>query len=162
MDFDLAFEKLLGNEGGYSFNSMDPGGETMWGVTARVARANGYAGEMKAMTKDIAKGVYRKLYWDAVRAEELDDPVAFLMFDASVNSGVTQAVKWLQRAVGTSEDGVLGPVTLKAARQMDSKTLGMKLIQLRLDFMTSLPTWGAFGKGWTRRMVGNLEYTASC
>ena len=45
--FDDAFKALIGSEGGYSFNPADPGGETMWGVTARVARASGYAGPMK-------------------------------------------------------------------------------------------------------------------
>ncbi|HIA2409759.1 TPA: glycosyl hydrolase 108 family protein, partial [Burkholderia contaminans] len=33
--FDDAFEALMGNEGGYSNSPADPGGETMWGITAR-------------------------------------------------------------------------------------------------------------------------------
>lgn len=39
MDFDTAFHKLLGHEGAYVNHPNDPGGETMWGVTARDADA---------------------------------------------------------------------------------------------------------------------------
>lgn len=62
--FDDAFTALIGNEGGYSFNPADPGGETMWGVTARVARGNGYPGAMKARPLSAAKQIAKTAYWD--------------------------------------------------------------------------------------------------
>jgi lysozyme family protein len=49
-------------EGGYSNNPNDSGGETMWGVTDRVARANGYAGPMKDMPREVAKNIYFASY----------------------------------------------------------------------------------------------------
>lgn len=51
MNFDTAFDRLLGNEGGYVNNPADPGGETNWGVTVAVARASGYTGAMRDMTR---------------------------------------------------------------------------------------------------------------
>ena len=48
-NFDRAFAALLGHEGGYSNHPDDPGGETNWGVTLTVARANGYVGRMQEM-----------------------------------------------------------------------------------------------------------------
>lgn len=57
-NFDKAFVELLGNEGSYSNDPHDPGGETMWGITIAVARENGYVGAMKDMDQSIAKTIY--------------------------------------------------------------------------------------------------------
>lgn len=129
----------------------------MWGVTRKVALQEGYSGDMHTLPREFAKEVYRRKYWDAVKADSLPDAVRFSLFDAAVNSGVKQAVKWLQRAVDVVDDGVLGPMTLQAAQRANGVRTAVKLNALRLDFMTSLPTWGAFGRGWARRIAGNLE-----
>jgi lysozyme family protein len=160
MDFDRAFDILLGHEGAYSNNRMDPGGETMWGITHKVALQEGYSGDMHILPRDFAKQVYRRKYWDAVKADELPESCRYCVFDAAVNSGVTQAVKWLQRAVDVGDDGILGPVTLKAAKETNGLKVCVLFTAYRLDFMTSLPTWGAFGRGWARRIASNLETAA--
>lgn len=155
MNFDQAFDMLIGHEGSYSNNPADPGGETMWGVTLTVARASGYTGRMKDLPRDMAKAIYRAQYWDAVRADQLPDQVRFDVFDAAVNSGVKQAVKWLQRVVGVSEDGIIGPATLGAASVV-GESIGRRYSGVRLKFMTDLPTWPSFGRGWARRIASNL------
>jgi len=155
MTFDQAFDRLLGHEGGYSNNSADPGGETMWGVTARVARADGYLGEMRDLPRDRAKSIYRRLYWDAVRADQLPDSVRFDVFDGAANSGPVQSIKWLQRAAGVADDGILGPKTMAAAAAAGT-ALAARFNGHRLSFMADLPTWGSFGKGWARRIAKNL------
>jgi lysozyme family protein len=157
MNFDEAFDRLIGHEGGYSFSPSDPGGETMWGVTAAVARANGYAGPMKQLPRDTAKAIYQRKYWDAIQADKLPGALRFDVFDAAVNSGVSQAVKWLQRISGVGDDGVIGPMTLNAAAKLDGNAAAAAYNGIRLDFMTSLPTWGAFGRGWARRIASNLQ-----
>ncbi|MGJ7512332.1 glycoside hydrolase family 108 protein [Variovorax sp. GT1P44] len=157
MNFDQAFDRLLGHEGGYSFSPSDPGGETMWGVTAVVARANGYAGAMKQLPRDTAKAIYQRKYWDAIQADKLPEALRFDVFDAAVNSGVSQAVKWLQRIAGVGDDGVIGPMTLNAASKLDGNAAAAAYSGVRLDFMTSLPTWGAYGRGWARRIASNLQ-----
>ena len=159
MNFDQAFDALLGHEGGYSRHPDDPGGETMWGVTRKVAVQEGYSGEMRLLPRDTAKAIYRRRYWDAVKAEELPEVLRFTLFDAAVNSGVTQAVKWLQRALDVGEDGVIGPMTLQAAQKVPME-VAVRITGFRLDFMTSLPTWGAFGRGWARRIASNLQRLA--
>lgn len=157
MNFDQAFDELLGHEGGYSRHPSDPGGETMWGVTRKVAVQEGYSGDMHLLPRDTAKAIYRKRYWDAIQADKLPETARFVIFDAAVNSGVTQAVKWLQRCVDVVDDGVLGPMTLKAASEAPGLRLAVEFVALRLDFMTSLPTWGAFSRGWARRIAANLQ-----
>lgn len=157
MNFDQAFERLLGHEGGYSDNPADPGGKTMWGVTEKVARAKGYQGDMHELPQSFAKdAVYRPDYWTAVRADELPDSVRFDVFDAAVNHGATQAAKWLQRAVGANPDGVIGAQTVAAARAA-GPLIAAAFNGYRLQFYTDLGTWPTFGKGWARRVASNLQ-----
>ena len=155
MNFNQAFEKLIEHEGSYSFHPSDPGGETNHGVTKRVAVASGYSGAMKDLPLDTAKAIYRKNYWDSVSADKLPEGVRFDLFDGAVNSGVSQSAKWLQRAVGVKDDGVIGAQTIAAAFVTGPK-LNARYNGARLMFMTNLHTWPAFGKGWARRVATNL------
>lgn len=157
MNFDEAFTRLLGHEGAYSFHKDDPGGETMWGITIAVARENGYTGAMKALPVDTAKTIYRAKYWHSVKADELSPAIRYHIFDAAVNSGVSQAVKWLQRSVGVADDGRIGPVTLNAARAAPPDAVIRKMNGHRLRFMTDLKVWSSFSRGWARRIADLLE-----
>ena len=156
MKFDKAFDLLIGHEGGYSNNPADPGGETMWGITFRVARGWGYMGPMKDLPRDTAREIYKALYWDKVRASELPEAIRFDVFDAAVNSGAGQAVRFLQRATGTTDDGRLGPVTLRAVIAMDPQLLDKRLNGYRLRYMTELKNWPPFARGWAARIATNL------
>jgi lysozyme family protein len=158
--FDQAFEALIGNEGGYSNRQDDPGGETNWGITEKVARKQGYAGPMHELSQDTAKEIYRNLYWLGA-FDRLPYSVAFQLFDGAVNSGVTQSVKWLQRALSVKDDGILGPITLKNALEADPWRLILRYNAARLDFLTDMKTWPSFGKGWARRIANNLKIGAA-
>lgn len=160
MTFDEAFEKLLESEGGYSNHPNDPGLETMYGITAKVARANGYRGPMRDLPRATAKTIARNQYWDAVRAEELPDGVRFDVFDTAYNSGVKTSIRMLQRAAAVSDDGVFGPRTMASVMAAKPHRLSMRFNSERLLYLTSLPTWASFGKGWARRVAGNLETAA--
>ena len=157
MNFDQAFTVLLGHEGKFTYNPSDPGGATCWGVTQAVARANGYDGDMRDYPQDEAKRVFKKSYWDAARADELPDGVRFDVFDGAVNSGVPQSIKWLQRAASVTDDGALGPITLAAVNALNGFELKAKYNGNRLLFMSGLPIWPAFGRGWARRIAENLK-----
>ena len=154
MNFDQAFDKLMTSEGGYSNHAADPGGETMYGITVGVARAQGYHGDMQRLPLDFAKEIYKRSYWAPCRCDELPAAVRFDVFDAAVNSGGAQAARWLQRAVGVPADGVIGPQTLAAVNACPYVT--SKFNGQRLKFMTDLPNWPQFGKGWARRIDFNL------
>ena len=156
MNFEQAFSKLIEHEGGFSNHPEDAGGATMWGITEAVARQNGFSAPMNTMTLDFAKLIYKQLYWDSVRADELPDEVRFAVFDAAVNSGTGRAIKWLQQAVNEVQDGVIGAMTLRAVRQNIPSIVATRLNGLRLLFMTNQPNWPAFGKGWARRVADNL------
>jgi lysozyme family protein len=153
MNFDEAFHLLLGHEGGFVDHPSDPGGATRWGVTERVARANGYTGSMRELPVIVAKDIYRKDYWTPIRADELPALIRYDVFDAAVNSGNGQAIRWLQRALGVADDGRIGPITLQAARQANAEAVKRRMLAARLRFMTDLSTWPSFGRGWARRVA---------
>lgn len=129
----------------------------MWGVTKAVAKENGYDGPMKSLPVDVAQAIYKRQYWDAVRADELPESVRYAVFDGAVNSGVSQSVLWLQRACGASADGKIGPRTIAAAHAMDGDKLLAAILSQRLRFMTTLHNWPAFGRGWARRICDLME-----
>ena len=152
--FDNAFESLMGNEGGYSNNAADPGGETMWGVTARVARAHGYAGAMRDLPKDTAKDIAKKLYWDPLHCDEFDGRVGFQVLDANYNGG--HVVTWMQQAAGIKATGILTPETIAAVKAVDVHSFIMRFIAVRQNYLACLKTWPSFGKGWINRTSLNL------
>lgn len=158
MEFNESFLELMKHEGGYSNHPSDPGGETMWGITARVARARGYTGPMKDLPQELAKKWYRQDYWDSVRADELPAQIRYAMFDASVNSGPVKAVEWLQMAVGVPVDGKLGPQTLGKVLPMNAYAVKCHMIGHRLDFLNDLKTWKDFGRGWSQRLAVILHH----
>lgn len=156
MNFDIAFDRLMGHEGGYVNDPDDPGGETKWGVSKRsYPHLN-----IKELTRDGAKEIYRRDFWDRIHGDRLHDGVAFQVFDFAVNSGIDTAVRYLQRALGVADDGHWGPVSQAAADAMSESDTIMRLNAERLDFYTRLSTWPSFGRGWARRIVGNLRYGA--
>jgi lysozyme family protein len=152
MTFDEAFERLIGHEGGYVNHPTDPGGETKFGISKR-----SYPGEdIAGMTLERAKAIYLRDYWGPAGCDAVPDGVKFDLFDMAVNSGIQRAVLTLQRAVGEVEDGILGPRTLQAVQSMPAARLRARFNAVRLRFITDLPTWPAFGKGWVRRIAANL------
>lgn len=157
MHFDAAFDLLLKHEGGYSDHAADPGGKTRYGITEAVAREVGYRGDMRELPLDLAKRIYKDKYWDTVKAEQLPAAVRYPVFDAAVNSGPGQSVKWLQRALGVKDDGVIGPQTMAAANAANPDALKMRMLGQRLRFMAGLANWPAFSRGWAIRIASLME-----
>lgn len=153
--FDTAFDRLMGNEGGYVNNVRDPGGETNWGISKR-----SYPNvDIKNLTRDQAKEIYHMDFWIAC-GKSLDDGVMFQVFDAAVNHGMQTAIRMLQRAVGAADDGHWGPVSQSCYEKLSESDAILRFLAERLDFMTKLLNWDAFGKGWARRIAKNLRYGA--
>lgn len=152
MNFEDAFKKLIVHEGGYVNDPRDPGGETKYGISKRAYPAV----DIKNLTLDGAKLIYKRDYWDRCRCDDLPEAVRFDVFDAAVNSGVKQAIVWLQRALGVVADGVIGGITLSFAEKTDGYLLAMKYNGTRLLFMTNLPTWPTYSKGWAKRIAENM------
>ena len=152
-----AVAHMLKSEGGYVNHPLDPGGRTNLGVTQRVWEE--WVGhpvtekEMRALTPAIVAPMYKKKYWDAVAGDSLPSGVDLAVFDFAVNSGPGRAAKMLQRVLGVTEDGSIGPVTLAKATSVDSSKLVADYNIVRLAFLQALPAWSTFGNGWKDRVA---------
>lgn len=155
MDFDAAFQRLIGFEGGYSNDARDPGGETKYGISKR-----SYPGEdIAGMTLERAKAIYSRDYWGPAGCDAVADSIKFDLFDMAVNSGVKPAVRTLQKAAGVPDrevDGVLGPRTLQAVQAMPAARMVARFNGARLAYMADLTNWPAFSRGWAKRIASNL------
>lgn len=164
-DLDEALTYLLEEEGGWSNHPADRGGATMYGVPQGTydawRKSKGKApAQVRSITQDEARRIYRELYWDAADCDDLPWPISYLTFDAAVNSGPERAVKWTQAGLGLSQDGVVGPRTKSAAqavvREGDGKRL-LAIVDQRVAFLARLvqnkPSQAAFLLGWWRRTL---------
>lgn len=154
--FELTFDRLMGHEGGYVNDPLDPGGETNWGISKR-----SYPNEdIKGMTRERAKVLFKRDFWDAVGADRLPPSVAFQLADFAYNSGPTTAIRAFQRALGVADDGHFGAASAAALARTPESDQVMRLNAERLFFMTGLKNWPVAGKGWARRIAQNLRYGA--
>ncbi len=123
-DFKYCVNHVFDFEGGYSNDRDDLGGETNWGITIATAKRAGYTKPMNIMTRDEAEAIYKKLYWDILRLDDvIDRDVCLEMFDSGVNMGPGWPVKFVQRALNALNntgkrwkdivvDGRIGPATV--------------------------------------------------
>lgn len=160
LTFTQIFNRLIGHEGGYVNDPRDPGGETNWGITKRTAQANGYQGSMRAMTREQAYKIYYSAFWLRYQCDKMPEAVAYQFFDAAVNHGLGNASRMLQRAVNVADDGIIGNMTIAAIKKMAISDVIMRLNAERLEFYCKLSIFATFGKGWIRRVAGNLKYGA--
>lgn len=156
LTFDEAFDRLISHEGGYVNNPADPGGETKWGISKRSYPFL----TIKNLTRDDAKAIYKKDFWDAIRADRLPTSVLYQVFDFAVNSGISTAIRKLQKAIGTADDGHWGPISQGIAETTSECDMLLLFNAERFEFWASLSTFSTFGKGWVRRGAGQLRYAA--
>ena len=161
-NWDDAFKLMLKSEGGFVNHPQDPGGMTNLGVTKStwenwIGRQSDEA-EMRNLTPAKVEPLYKKKYWDAVRADELPNSgISYLVFDFAVNAGVGRSIKTLQTAVGVASDGWFGPATMAAVEALDPYELIERFSKAKENFYRSLPTFEVFGKGWMNRVADVKE-----
>lgn len=179
MSINAMIDATIGKEGGYSNHPSDRGGPTRWGITERIARANGYSGDMRTLPRETAVAIYRSEYlikpgFAAVAA--INEQIAEELFDTGVNMGVAWPALFLQQALNglnaqgklypdIKEDGDIGPTTLRtlkaylAKRGADSVSVMLKALNVlqgaRYFVITgSRPKNEDFLYGWLRTRVG--------
>lgn len=135
-------------EGGYVNDPRDPGGETNFGIS----RAAYPDLDIRNLTEADAIAIYKRDYWDSVRADELPPMIAAVAFDAAVNQGVRAAITLLQRALGVTADGKFGPVTLKAAREAHAQELMFEFLGWRARRYHGTPNADVYIRGWMIRL----------
>lgn len=158
-EFERALTRVLVHEGGYVNNPRDPGGETNRGITQRVY--NAYRQRLglqlvsvRGISSSEVEAIYKANYWDLAKCDQLPAGVSYVVFDGAVNSGVAQSVKWLQRALNVTADGVIGNATIAAIQNYGNMDrLVDAICDRRLAFLKALKTWKTFGNGWASRVA---------
>ena len=154
--FDDAFERTVGHEGGYVNDPRDPGGETIYGISRR---SHPGAWALGRPTLEQAKNIYRDEYWTPLRCDEIPPPIDEFLFDYAVNSGVGRAAMALQAAVGSLQDGKIGPRTIAALKAKDPReVLRLLFVDRAMTFALS-PNDKTFGRGWFARLF-DVTYQA--
>lgn len=159
------------SEGGYVDHPNDPGGATNHGITRKtLARWRGVRpwrklpkSEVKALTKQEAEQILKTQYWDLVGGDKLPSGVDYCIADYATNSGPARAAKELQRCLNQMGsairvDGLVGTETIDAVNALvpqEAKRLVRLVCERRMHFLQGLKTFKTFGKGWTRRVMGN-------
>ena len=158
-DFNGYFEWLIPWEGSvYENDPADPGGATKFGIDQRSHPTV----NIRALTKEKAKDIYRSDYWIPIAGDKLPPRTAWAVMDCAVNCGRSQAIKWLQRTVGVDDDGRLGPITLNAvtAWGVNDLIMARNILGRREAHYRALAKKGRFGKflkGWLNRNNDLIE-----
>lgn len=152
-NFDKAFASLIDNEGGYVDNPNDPGGETKFGISKR-----SYPNlDIANLTLNDAKNIYHKDFWNRFNGDDWTYIVSFQIFDAAVNHGIENAIRFAQRACNVVDDGHFGPISMAAMKELNEHKFVLRFLAERLEFMTKLSTWNTFGRGWARRIANDMR-----
>lgn len=155
-NWGAALAAVLHHEGGFVNHPLDPGGITNLGCTK--ATWEKWCGrpvteaEMRALSPADVSPLYKEKYWDKVKGDELPAGVDYVVFDTAINSGPGRAAKLLQETIGTTPDGAIGPLTLRAVAAVPVADAINTFQDRRLAYLQTLPTWSTFGRGWARRV----------
>ena len=161
INYDKCLETILHHEGGYVNHPKDPGGETNLGVTKRVYEEWGGTKRMRDLTVSDVAPIYKKNYWDRLKGDDLPNGLDLCVFDFGVNAGTGRSAKYLQKMVGTTVDGGIGPNTLTYVdRYVEKHGLDSAIKEFqerRQGYYERLKTFETFGRGWTRRVSETTE-----
>lgn len=157
-NFAASLTSVLQHEGGYSNDPLDRGGATNRGITQSVyddwRRAHGQEPRsVRGIDINEVEAIYKKRYWDAVSGDQLPSGLDYCIFDFAVNSGPARAARFLQRILGVTEDGKIGPQTIAAAKAADVGKVIADVSAARVAFLQTLPTYQRFGRGWSARVA---------
>lgn len=164
MDFDRAFNALIGNEGVFTNDPKDRGNWTGGKMYDGMLKGTKYGisamtypqVDIKNLTLENAKLIYLRDFWQKAHCDELPNAIRFDVFDMAVNSGIGAAIKTLQKAIGALPDGIFGDKTRKLLADYDAEKLDKRLSAQRLLFICDIGTFPTFGKGWVRRVANNM------
>ena len=154
--FDEIIEITLEHEGGYVHDPKDLGGETNFGIAKRFYPDV----DIKNLSKDEAKDIYRRDYWDRNKVEELSESLRHIFFDMCVNQGRGTAVKILQRACNAKGadlaiDGGMGPKTEETIKTYKPSLDRVRCYRLKhyYDLVNAKPEQERFLYGWYKRAI---------
>ena len=159
--FEDAVEIVLSKEGGYTADPDDSGNWTGGKVGKGVLKGTKFGisaaaypdFDIKTLKRSEAVAIYKRDYWDKLRAEQLPDSLRLTVFDMAINAGVSRAVKLLQQVCKVEQDGIIGPITISQAQ-----TIGLAAYsKIRQDYYKKItardPKKLKYFNGWIKRTL---------
>jgi lysozyme family protein len=169
-NFNLYFPKLMDYEGtSYEDDPLDSGGCTKMGLTLDdiieiqldVNGDNKFTcDDIKLLTIDKAKFIFKKLYWDFFKADLINNQsLAELIVEGGINQGRLLTAKYAQSAAGVTTDGIIGKNTLNALNSGNQQAIFDKVFELRkqryFNIVAAKPSQKRFINGWMNRLNEN-------
>jgi lysozyme family protein len=159
-DFERAVLGVLLVEQGYVNDPDDYGGETRYGISKRQYPAL----DIKALTVDQAKKIYKRDYWDKLSLDRIhDQAVAEEILDTAVNMGWSTAGLFVQESINLltesnlAVDGAIGERTIAAVNSCKSpgaliKVLNGLQLGTYIRIVRNDPSQRKFFRGWLNRV----------
>lgn len=190
--FSLAQAFTARWEGGFSDHPADTGGLTAYGASMKFVEgiAATLAGQnflksigvclpisrhsMMEITQKQAADMFRHEFWDHLNLNMFPLAMSCVLYDAAVNCGCTQSVKFAQRGYNAcaepgsmplAVDGKIGTLTTAALRDHATPAVLTAILDARQAFYNALvvqkPSQKAFMEGWTNRVNALRAYVKS-
>ena len=143
-DFNVAYDKTMKIEGGYTNNPADKGGETYGGISRKffpnwsgwkiIDETKGKQVweqliENNQQLKSLQRSFYKQEFWDKLYGDKIaSEIIAHELFDTAVNMGSKASVEFLQRSLNIMNrngklysdivsDGVMGDGTIQTLKK---------------------------------------------
>lgn len=170
--FEVAFNRIMKAEGGFSDHPLDKGGPTNLGITLKsLSTFRGKlqtVDDLKKLTLDDARLFYKNSFWDVMQLDQVKNPaMAEILMDQAINRGIGPTVRNVQLALRQklvylgAIDCILGPNTLSALNSVDFKSFGVQFVkecqESYVKICQSNPDQNVFLMGWIRRTHALLD-----
>jgi lysozyme family protein len=168
-NFIEAYQEVIKNEGVYSFDPNDSGGETLMGISKnnwpkwdgwKIVDTLSSPKEMaiNVELQNKVQSFYLQNFWNPIKGDEIHSQViANSIMDFAVNAGAKTSVRLAQKVVGVKDDGIIGNNTLNALNFFDERLFiaefKLAKIDRYCDIVDEKPNQLKWLKGWVRRAL---------
>lgn len=167
--YDKVFEEILKHEGGFTDDPQDPGNWTGGSKGKGELKGTKYGISAKAypnldipnLTVQDAKEIYYTDYYQACYADQIPDILAYMQLDTSINMGVKASVQILQDAAGVVQDGIFGPKTKQAAKNVSIYNYAFCRMKRYVRIINGNNDLIKYGNGWSRRVDDVVKLSLS-
>jgi len=162
-NFEKALNEVLKDEGGYVKDPLDNGGETFKGISRRYfPKWEGWdivdVNHFDERLDDLVSKFYKHYFWDTLKLDDVQSPfIAEMLFNVGINQGKKVVTKKVQRILGVSVDGIIGPKTISALNSVDEGKFVFQFILETIDLYVHIVNTHTnqrkFLLGWLNRAM---------
>lgn len=158
---------LRAKKRGFADDPDDRGGATMVGVTIGTYRSYcKYKGKKVPSVTDLKNISYKEwrdivhtMFWSKWKADLIEDQnVANMIVDWVWASGQGIGIKRVQKILGVTADGIVGPKTIAAVNAQNPKELFKKVYDGRAAHFNAIVKANPSQKKWLKGWMNRINY----